>query len=140
MDVCVLVTQSCLTLCHPMDCSPPGSSLHGILQARILEWVAISASRGTSPRILTCISCIEAVSLQSEPPGKLLVILEMGPENISPLPVGSILYIVVKGLRHPLHRRARHWASLSDSAVLFFLLLMAELSAYGIKSSDFQAS
>ena len=36
------VTQSCLTLCDPVDCSPPGSSVHGILQARILEWVAIS--------------------------------------------------------------------------------------------------
>ena len=36
-----LVAQSCLTLCDPMDCSPPGSSFHGILQARILEWVAI---------------------------------------------------------------------------------------------------
>ena len=42
----VLVTQSCPTLCDPMDCSPPGSSVHGILQARILERVAISSSRG----------------------------------------------------------------------------------------------
>ena len=41
------VTQSCLTLCDPMDCSPPGSAVHGILQARILEWVAISFSRGS---------------------------------------------------------------------------------------------
>ena len=40
--------QSCMTLCDPMDCSPPGSSVHGILQARILEWVAISFSRGSS--------------------------------------------------------------------------------------------
>ena len=46
------VTQSCLTLCDPVDCGPPGSSIHGILQARILEWVAISFSRGSSqPRI-----------------------------------------------------------------------------------------
>ena len=44
----VLVAQSCLTLCDPMDCSPPGSSVHGISQARILEWVAISFSRGSS--------------------------------------------------------------------------------------------
>ena len=42
------VTQLCLTLCDPVDCSPPGSSVHGILQARILEWVAISLSRGFS--------------------------------------------------------------------------------------------
>ena len=43
-----LVTKSCLTLCNLMDCSPPGSSVHGILQARILEWVAVSFSRGSS--------------------------------------------------------------------------------------------
>ena len=42
------VAQSCLTPCDPVDCSPPGSSVHGILQARILEWGAISSSRGSS--------------------------------------------------------------------------------------------
>ena len=53
------VTQSCLTLCDPVDCSPPGSSIHGILQARILEWVAISFSRGSSwPRDQTQVSHI----------------------------------------------------------------------------------
>ena len=49
--------QSCPTLCYPVDCSPPGSSVHGILQARILDWVAISSSRdlphpATEPRSL----------------------------------------------------------------------------------------
>ena len=54
----VLVTQSCLTLCKPMDCSPPGSSIYGILQARILEWVAIPFSRGSSwTRDQTWVSC-----------------------------------------------------------------------------------
>ena len=43
-----LVAQSCPTLCDPTDCSLPGSSVHGILQVRILEWVAISFSRGSS--------------------------------------------------------------------------------------------
>ena len=43
---CREVTQSCPTLCDPMDCSLPGSTLHGILQARVLEWVAISFSMG----------------------------------------------------------------------------------------------
>ena len=44
----VLVTQSCLTLCDPTDCSSLGSSVHGILQARILEWVGTSFSWGSS--------------------------------------------------------------------------------------------
>ena len=44
----VLVAQSCPTLCNEVDYSPPGSSVHGILQARILEWIAIPFSRGSS--------------------------------------------------------------------------------------------
>ena len=51
--------QSCLTLCDPMDCSPPGSSVHRILQARILEWVAMPSFKGSSwPRAQTRSSCI----------------------------------------------------------------------------------
>ena len=57
--VIVLVAQSCLTLCNPTDCRLPGSCVHGILQARILEWVAISFSRGSSwPKNWTQVSCI----------------------------------------------------------------------------------
>ena len=53
------VAQSCLTLCNPMDCSLPGSSVHGIFQTRILEWVAISFFRRSSqPRDQTQVSCI----------------------------------------------------------------------------------
>ena len=53
------VAQSFLTLCGSVDCSLPGSSIHGILQARILEWVAISFSRGSSqPRDQTQVSLI----------------------------------------------------------------------------------
>ena len=53
------VAQSCPTLCDSVDCSLPGSSVHGILQARILEWVAISFSRGSSqPRDRTQVSRI----------------------------------------------------------------------------------
>ena len=52
-------TQSCLTLCDPLDCSPPGSSVHGILQARILEWAAIPfSSRSPLPRDWNWLSCI----------------------------------------------------------------------------------
>ena len=62
IHVCV---QSCPTLCDPMDCNPPGFSVHGIFQARILEWVAISYSKGSSqPRDQTCISCISCISRQ----------------------------------------------------------------------------
>ena len=57
--VCVLVAQSCPTLWDPMDCSPPGSSVHGILQTKILERVAIPFSRGSSrPRNRNWVSCI----------------------------------------------------------------------------------
>ena len=60
-DLCeaVKLTQSCLTLCDPMDCSPPGSSIHGIFQASILKWVAISSSsRSSWPRDWTWVSHI----------------------------------------------------------------------------------
>ena len=62
-SACILsCSVSCLTLCDPMDCSPPGSSVHGISQARILEWVAISFSRGSSrPRNRTQVSCIAGI-------------------------------------------------------------------------------
>ena len=66
--------QSCPTLCDPMDCSPPGSSVHGILQVRILEWVAMPSSRGSSqPRdrtYISYISCIAGRFFTAEPPGK----------------------------------------------------------------------
>ena len=70
--VCMcLVAQLCLTLCDPIGCSPPGSSVHGLLQARILAWVAFPFSRdlpnpGIKPRSPT----LQVDSLPSEPPGK----------------------------------------------------------------------
>ena len=66
----MLVTQLCPILCDPMDCSPPGSSVHRILQARILELVAIPFSRGSSQsRDQTQVSHFAGDSLPSEPPG-----------------------------------------------------------------------
>ena len=66
--------QLCPTLCNPMDYSPPGSSVYGILQARILEWVVMPSSRGSSrPRDRThvsCSSCIAGRFFTTEPPGK----------------------------------------------------------------------
>ena len=56
--VCAKLLQSCPTLCNPVDCSPPGSSVHRILQARILDWVAMPSSRKSSwPRNWNHISC-----------------------------------------------------------------------------------
>ena len=66
-----LVAMSCLTLCNPMDCNPPGSSVRGILQARILEWVVVPFSRGSSqPRDQIGSPALQADSLLSDPPGR----------------------------------------------------------------------
>ena len=68
--VLCLLAQSRLTLCDSMDCSPPGSPLHGILQARILEWVPMpSSSRSCQPKAQNQVSVLCAASLPSEPPG-----------------------------------------------------------------------
>ena len=71
----LLVTQSCITLWDPLDCSPPGSSVHGILQARILELVAILFSRGNLPdaAIKPGSLALQADSLLPEPPRKTRV-------------------------------------------------------------------
>ena len=75
MKVKVLVAQSYLILCDPMDCSPPGFSVHGILQARILVWVAILFSRDLpDPKVEPGFSAEQADSLPSEPLAKPLTI------------------------------------------------------------------
>ena len=68
----VLVAKSCLILCDPMDCSSPGSSVHGILQARILEWVAIAFSgdlsdKGSNPALLHCRQILYHLRHQGNP-------------------------------------------------------------------------
>ena len=71
VSVSVLAAQSCPTWCNPRDCSPPGSSVHGILQARILEWVAVPFFRRfPDPGIESRSPAFQADSLPSEPPGK----------------------------------------------------------------------
>ena len=69
-------SRSCLLLYDPVDCSPPGCSVHGTLQARILEWVAVPFSRGSSrPRdrtLISYISCLAGGLLPLGPPGKPL--------------------------------------------------------------------
>ena len=72
--VCVQSLQLCPTLCNLVDCNPPGSSVHRILQARIMEWVAIPSAGGSyQPRAWTCVSygsCTADGFFTAEPPGK----------------------------------------------------------------------
>ena len=85
--VCVCVcahtfAQSCPTLCNPMDCSPPVSSVHEILQVRILKWIAICFSRGPSwPRDRTHVSCIGRWILYHWVLGKLWIFLFSDPSD-----------------------------------------------------------
>ena len=70
--VVCLDAQSCPTLCDPMDCSPPGSSVHGESPGKNMEWVATPSSRGScQPRERTQVSCIAGRFFTSETPGKL---------------------------------------------------------------------
>ena len=85
------VAQSCLTLCDPVDCSLPGFSVHGILQARILEWIAISFSRGifptqgSNPGLLHCRQMLYPLNHQ----GKLFV---MPPQKTIQTMVGKFSF------------------------------------------------
>ena len=92
VEVKMLVTQSCPTLCNPMDCSPPGFSVHGILQARILEWVAISFFRESfqsSDQIR--VSCIAGgfftIWATREDPVYYLILFENHCYNYAELPI-----------------------------------------------------
>ena len=110
------VAQSCPTLFDPVDCSPPGFSIHGILQARVLEWVAISFSRGSSrPRDRTW--------LPSEPPGKSLCLHFSFSEN-----EGNLLSDT--GPRSPpsLPEGCRTW----DSSHFFWLLFLPLTNPRGL--------
>ena len=82
--------QSCPTLCDPMDHSPLGCSVHGILQARILEWVAISSSSGSSQNCVSCLLHWQAGSLPLAPSGKPWL-LERKPHEAGTM---SVLFIV----------------------------------------------
>ena len=113
----VLVTQLCLTVCHPMDYSPPGSSVHGILQGRILEWVAILFSRGSSlPRDRTQVSCVSGRCFtvwalgKSETPlnfkiweleGDQLMGTWSQSESVKVRGINLLVWLLVQGSTHP---------------------------------------
>ena len=98
--ICAKSLQSWPTLCDSVDCSLPGSSIHGILQARILEWVAMPSSRGSSqPRDWNCvsyISCIEVGSLSLAPPGKPHIVEYYSAIKISEQLIHATIYITIK--------------------------------------------
>ena len=87
VHMCVIVAQLCLTLCDPMDCSWPGSSVHGIIPARILEQVAISFSQGSSYQGIELVSCIASRFFIAEPQKKVIL------SNQGPTPRSHLVVI-----------------------------------------------
>ena len=116
----VLVAQSCLTLCDPMECSLQGSSFHGIFQARILEWVAISCSRGSSPpRDWTHISCIA---------GRLFIVW------------ATISVVIVCLLYHPsLNCPFKCWAPFGTYVIVILKKCLTFMLEYCLSKNLFQA-
>ena len=108
------VAQSCLTLCDPMDCSLPGSSVHGIFQARELEWVAISFSRGSSwLRYRTQVSRIVGRRFTVWPPGKSMRFRRNFFFFLKMVDDSNTIYWedhphVTESLLHPCQRSVRH--------------------------------
>ena len=119
--------QSCTNLCHTGDCGPPGSSVHGILQARILEWVAVSSSRGSSPpRDQTYVSHLlhrQEGSLPPAPTGKhppsvvFVFILLTGPFRESEFLIS--------------------WSPIYQTLFLFIMFLLSSLSILCLVPKDF---
>ena len=101
VSVCLLVIPSCLTLCNPTDCSPPGSSVYEILQARILEWVAVPFSRGIflcqglNPGLLHCRQILYLLNHQGSP----CVMLTLLKLNVHTSHTGILLKCRFQGIR-----------------------------------------
>ena len=120
----MVVTQSCLTLCDPMDCSLPGFSVHGILQARILEWVAMPFSRGSSrPKDGTWVSCIGRwilyhLSHQGSPRGLNEQVDHSLNNSLPSTPLAHnayLLYYLLLIFARIIHQSSNHSASGSSS-------------------------
>ena len=113
-----VVVSDCIDCCNPIDCSPPGSSVHGILQTRIVEWIAMPFSKGSSqPRGQDRVSCISYIAgrfFTAEPPGKPNTIIE------SFLNLG--LWQIIPGQRY-----RKHMASESQRGFKFDLGHMSSL-------------
>ena len=111
----MLVPQWCPTLCDPRDCSPPGSSVHSILQARSLERVALSSRGSSQPRDQAQVSCIAGGFFTTEPPGISTVLIST---TVTPLtsqrPTVHLRFI--GGEKAPFLAQLR-WATFSESYI-----------------------
>ena len=112
----VKFAQLCLTLCNPMNCNPPGTSVHGILQARILEWVAISFSKWSSqPRDRIQVSRIAGgfftnwATRDTQPPGQAIK-LELSHTHKKRKMHFSFLYTQSASIVHFPHYNFKFWA------------------------------
>ena len=97
--MCAKWLQSCLTVCDSTDCSPPGSSVHGILQARILEWVTMPSSRGSSwardGNRISYVSCTDQQVLYHWVTWEALIMVQYSPKYFTPLKILCALPIHV---------------------------------------------
>ena len=155
MDVFILIyvlcsaksLQSCPTLCDPMNCSLPGSSVHGVLQARILEWVAMPSSReifptqGSNPWLLQLMHCRQ---ITAEPPGKpiLIYILPYNPKRYFELLVQTVPILSIgSSFRVALSFSDVHWSFcflvLHDSLVLKDVQCLFPFSAPQLQNQIF---
>ena len=120
--LCVYVSQSCPTPCNPMDCSLQGSSVHGIPQARILEWVVIPFSRRSSrPRDWTWVSCIGGRFFTIWDTREALIMQLLFPGNILCFQIYSVWWVQKSCYFCGLHM-AYHWYFMGRSDTLFRLL------------------
>ena len=133
VKVKVSVTQSCPTLCDPTDCCLPGSSVHGILQERILEWVPIPLSRGSSwPRNWTWVSCtvsgfFTVWATREAPHQKSWLYLELinfSAEKIKKIQF-SVVLVISQGLNSQMRPAAPVWTASSEIIVPVYLLPLA---------------
>ena len=137
MMVKVLVTQLCLTVCDPRDCSPPGSFVHEILQARILEWVANSFSWGSSQlRDQTQVSCTAGrfftPSAMWEAHFYFLYVSLICPISflLFPSDILHILFQLVSGKGHIFFSSFRLVESIRNIFLCFELVLSMEIVSY----------
>ena len=135
--MCAKSLQSCPTLCNTMDYSLPGSSVHGILQARILEWVAIPSSRDLpNPTYVSCGSCIAGRVFTTEPSRKPQCRAYLERNRIltksSPSPVCFILSCILYEGR----KQREDETNQDEKKLIFHMLSISVLSSMFVHLSD----